>query len=112
MAASATMHIAFGENAGKKVRRIGHGFGIEDEHALVKGKRCSSANGFTVHANRYVGEDERKKLEDLIGYVARPAFSSRRLSPRDSANPAGDLVYELKTPWRDGTQGILLTRSE
>ena len=82
------------------------------EHALVKGKRCSSANGFTVHANRYVGEDERKKLEDLIGYVARPAFSSRRLSRRDSANPAGDLVYELKTPWRDGTQGILLTRSE
>jgi len=38
MATSATMHIAFGKNAGKKVRRIGHGFGIEDEHALVKGK--------------------------------------------------------------------------
>jgi hypothetical protein len=46
--ASATMRIAFGENAGKKVRRVGHGSGIEEEHALVKGERCSSANGFTV----------------------------------------------------------------
>ena len=112
IAASATMHIAFGENAGKKVRRVGHGFGIEEEHALVKGKRCSSANGFTVHANRYVGEDERKKLEELVGYVSRPAFSNKRLSLRDPDNPNGDLIYELKTPWRDGTEGIILSRSE
>jgi len=103
IAASHKMRIAFGERAGEKVRRIGYGFGYDEEIGLVKGKQLASANGFTIHAGRYIGAQERKKLEALISYAARPAFSSERLSLKDPANPTGDLVYKLKSPWSDGT---------
>jgi hypothetical protein len=112
VAASARMKIAFGCRAGQKVRRIGKGFGFEEEIPLAKGRRCYSINGFTLHANRYVGGQERDKLEKLISYCARGAFSNERLSLFDPDNPNGDLVYELKTPWSDGTQAILLSPEE
>ena len=43
--------IAFGPNAGKKVTRIGSGFGYYEEIPLAKGHRCFSVNGFSLHAN-------------------------------------------------------------
>ena len=110
--ASNSMKIAFGPNAGKNVRRIGKTFGCTGEHALIKSTRCASANGFTLHANRYIGEQERHKLEELLSYAARPAFSHKRLSLKDPQNPAGDFVYELKSPWTDGTTAIQLSRGE
>jgi hypothetical protein len=110
--ASNQQKIAFGENSGKKVRRIGKGFGYEQEIALVKGKRCATVNGFSVHANRYVGQQERQKLASLIAYAARPAFSHKYLSLQDPEKPDGDLIYKLKAPWSDGTQAILLTPGE
>ena len=112
MQASAAWYVAFGERRGKKVRRIGRGFGDEDEQPLVKGRRLATANGFTIHANRYLGPQERQKLEELIAYGARGAFSHQRLTLRDPENPGGDLVYRLKTPWADGTEAILLSPTE
>lgn len=110
--ASAQMKIAFGEHAGQKVRKIGQGFGYQGEVGLVKGKRLASANGFTIHANRYIGKRERRKLEKLISYASRGPFSHERLSLKDPANPQGDLVYQLKTPWHDGTNAIVLSQME
>jgi hypothetical protein len=112
LAASASMRIAFGERAGMKVRRIGKGFGYEDEPALAKGRRCFSVNGFSLHANRFVGTKERGVLEKLLAYGARGAFSHRRLSLADPNDPSGDLVYTLKTPWSDGTEAIKLSARE
>jgi hypothetical protein len=66
------MKIAFGENGGKNVRRIGKTLGFLGEHALIKSTRCAAVNGFSLHANRYVGERERSKLEELFSYAARP----------------------------------------
>lgn len=34
------------------------------------------------------------------------------MSLADPADPEGDLVYALKTPWRDGTTSIALTAGE
>jgi hypothetical protein len=110
--ASATMHIAFGERAGRKVRRIGRGFGDEEETPSAKGKRCYSVNGFTIHANRYIGPQERGKLEELLAYGARGSFANDRLSLLDSEKPDGDLVYSLKRPWSDGTEGVVMSPSE
>jgi hypothetical protein len=46
---------------------------------------------------------ERKKLENLCRYVARPAISEQRLAlTRD-----GRVRYELKTPYRDGTTHVI-----
>jgi len=50
-ASSIVGRIAFGPNAGKKVTRIGSGFGFQEEIPLAKGKRCFSVNGFSLHAN-------------------------------------------------------------
>ncbi len=110
--ASAAMRIAFGERAGHKVRRIGRGFGYEDELPMVKGKRCYSVNGFTIHANRYIGPQERGKLEELLAYGARGSFANERLSLADPGNPTGDLHYSLKRPWSDGTEAIKISPAE
>ena len=47
--------------------------------------------------------DERQKLERLCRYVSRPAVSEKRLSL--TAN--GQVRYQLKTPYRDGTTHVI-----
>lgn len=110
--ASGRLRIAFGENTGNKVRRIGRGFGYEEEVPHGNGSRCATMNNFSLHADRFVGRQEREKLFDLICYTARGPFSHERLSLRDPGNPSGDLVYSLKTPWRDGTESLIFSRCE
>ncbi len=45
---------------------------------------------------------ERDKLERLCRYITRPALSEKRLSLTDT----GQVRYELKTPYRDGTTHV------
>jgi len=103
-AASSSMRVAFGERAGHVVRKIGKGFGYDQEIALAQGKRCYSVNGFTVHANRYIGEQERQKLEELISYCARGPFSDKRSALRGLATRQGEettgLTRGKRAPWR------------
>jgi hypothetical protein len=100
--------IAFGERAGQKVRRIGSGFGYEGERPELKGPRCASVNGFSLHANTDIPAHRRDQLERLMRYTARGAVSLERLS--EDAN--GDLVYRFTRPWSDGTTGIKLSPLE
>jgi hypothetical protein len=108
MAASVTQRIAFGERAGEKVRRIGSGFGYEGERPALKGPRCASVNGFSLHANTEIPAHRRDQLERLIRYTARGAVSLERLA--QDAN--GDLIYTFNRPWSDGTTGIKLSPLE
>ncbi len=110
--ASARQRVAFGARAGQKVRRIGRGFGSDDEQPLVRGPRCYAVNGFSLHANRYLGPQERRKLEELLAYGARGSFANHRLSLADPQKPDGDLAYTLKRPWSDGTEAIVLSPAE
>lgn len=112
VAASTQMKIAFGERAGQKVRKIGKGFGYEEEISVMKGSRCARVNGFSIHANRFIGQQERSKLQDLISYCARGAFSHKLLSLKDPNDPSGDLIYKLKSLWSDGTHSIQLSKAE
>ena len=109
-AASASINhkIAFGENAGKNIRRIGRGFHVKEEVPLITGKRIASMNGFTLHAGRFIGAQERSKLADLISYATRPAISHARLSAKDPLDQNSDIIVKLKTPWQDGTEAIVL----
>jgi hypothetical protein len=50
-----------------------------------------------VHAGVAAKADERKKLERLCRYIARPAVSEKRLS----LTPNGNVRYQLKTPYRE-----------
>ena len=46
---------------------------------------------------------ERRKLERLCRYVSRPAVSEKRLS----LTPKGNVRYQIKTPYQDGTTHVI-----
>ena len=70
-ASSIAGRIAFGPNAGKKVTRIGSGFGYMEEVPLANGTRCFSLNGFSLHANTHIKTMQRDRLYKLVEYLAR-----------------------------------------
>jgi hypothetical protein len=56
-----------------------------------------------LHAGVAARADERKKLERVCVTISRPAVSEERLS----LTPGGNMRYELKTPYRNGTKQVL-----
>ena len=62
----------------------------------------------SLHADVVVPARDRRRLERLCRYVARPALAHDRLEER----PDGRLALRLKTRWRDGTTHILMQRHE
>ena len=70
--------------------------------------RVPQVGGMSLHADVAVPAHDRRRLERLCRYVARPPLASERLEER----PDGRLTLRLKTRWRDGTTHILMERSE
>ena len=68
------------------------------------GRSPRNAYGFDLHAGVHTAAQERSRLERLCRYLLRPPLSNDRLS---EAGP-GRYAVRLKTPWRDGTTGIVL----
>jgi hypothetical protein len=56
-----------------------------------------------LHAGVATNANERGKLEHLCRYITRPAVSTKRLSLTRN----GQVRYELKTPWRNGTTHVI-----
>ena len=48
--------------------------------------------------------DQRKELEQLCRYITRPAIANERLK----RNRAGQVVLQLKSPYKDGTTHIVM----
>jgi hypothetical protein len=61
------------------------------------------AAGFSLHAGVAARANERDKLERLCRYIARPAVSTQRLSMTRN----GQVRYELKTPYANGTTHVI-----
>jgi ribosomal protein S27E len=59
--------------------------------------------GFSLHAGVAARADQRQKLERLCRYISRPAIAEQRLS----LTPNGNVRYQLKTPYRDGTTHVI-----
>ena len=59
--------------------------------------------GFSLHPGVAARAEERKKLERVCRCISRPAVSEKRLSL--TAN--GNVRYQLKTPYRDGTTHVI-----
>jgi len=59
--------------------------------------------GFSLHAGIATRAKERDKLERLCRYIARPAVSTKRLALTRN----GQVRYELKTPYNDGTTHVI-----
>jgi hypothetical protein len=100
-AASCTYRMALGPRAGQKVLRL---------QRLSSAARPSTpelrvnAQGFSLHAAVRWRADQRKELEQLCRYITRPALGNQRLK----RNRAGQVVLQLKSPYKDGTTHIVM----
>jgi hypothetical protein len=61
-------------------------------------------HGFSLHAGVRWRGDQRKELEQLCRYITRPAIANQRLK----RNRAGQVVLQLKSPYKDGTPHIVM----
>ncbi len=99
---SITYRIALGPQAGRKV------FTLQTLPACDPQERFGDAPGnvagFSLHAGVAARANERRKLERLCRYISRPAVSEKRLA----LTPNGNIRYQLKTPYRDGTTHVIV----
>jgi Putative transposase/Transposase zinc-binding domain len=105
--ASVAGRIATGRRAGQRVLRVGDCIDPDDLPAL-EGERCASMSGVSLHANVDVPARDRRRLERLCRYVARPPVATERLSRLKD----GRLLYQLKHRWRDGTTHVVFEPQE
>jgi hypothetical protein len=101
-AASVAGRVATGPRAGKPVQRLGDRIDVEDL-PVSKGECCANVGGVSLHANVAVPARDRRRLERLCRYVARPPVATDRLSRLTD----GRIVYRLKHRWRDGTTHVV-----
>jgi hypothetical protein len=98
---SITYRIAVGPQAGRKVFSLQTLPACDPEDQV--GDTVGKVAGFSLHAGVAARANERKKLERLCRYITRPAVSEQRLS----LTPNGNIRYQLKTPYRDGTTHMI-----
>ena len=94
-----TYRIAVGPNQGRKVFNLQTL--LDATSPLFDG--IGEAGGFSLHAGVSARAHQRAKLERLCRYISRPAISEKRLSLTRN----GNVRYELKTPYRDGTTHVI-----
>jgi hypothetical protein len=73
------------------------------EEELAPSERVARVSGFSLHAGVAARADQRRKVERLCRYIARPALAEPRLSLTDR----GEVRYTLKTPYKDGTTHVV-----
>ncbi len=100
--ASVRYRIAVGPIAGRKSFRL-HTPGAALDTVEPAKPLTATRDGFSLNAAVACRAEERRKLERLCRYVARPPIALERLS-RDGD---GLVVHELKHPFRDGTTEFL-----
>jgi hypothetical protein len=105
--ASVGGRIATGRRAGRRVLCLGDRIDADDLPAF-EGERCASARGVSLHANVAVPARDRRRLQRLCRYAARPPVATERLSRLDD----GRLIYRLKHRWRDGTTHVVFEPGE
>ncbi len=106
--AACTYRIALGPRAGQKVLTLReHSLRIHSQK-VQQPQGCVSAQGFSLHADVRCGPHQRHTLERLCRYITRPALGHKRLS----RTRTGEVVLQLKTPYRDGTTHLVMTPLE
>jgi len=107
-AAACTYRIALGPRASQKVLTWKDPSLRLASPEMPQSRGCVSAQGFSLHAETSCGPHQRQKLEQLCRYITRPALSHKRLR----RTSAGNVVLQLKTPYRDGTTHLVMTPLE
>ena len=101
LGSSITYRIALGPQQGRKVFTLQTLPDCESDSQFVS--TVGDVSGFSLHAGVATKVNERTKLERLCRYITRPAVSTKRLSMTRN----GQIRYELKTPWRNGTTHVI-----
>jgi hypothetical protein len=107
-AASIGSRIATGGRAGQAVLRRGDRINPEEMGEGAVRADCVAGGGFSLHAGVAVPARDRKRLERLCRYVARPPVATERLSRLADHR----LLYRLKRRWRDGTTHMVFEAEE
>jgi hypothetical protein len=97
---SVSYRIAVGPQQGRKVFTLQTIPAWEDDDRFAQ---VAKESGFSLHAGVAAQAWERQKLERLCRYISRPAVSEKRLS----LTPSGNIRYQLKTPYSDGTTHVI-----
>jgi len=118
LGSSIIYRIAVGPHEGRKafcLQSLPPAGSLEESNA-----RVAKVAGFPLHAGVAAARHERQKLERLCRYdvqgstsvargrkpgatITRPAIAE----PRLSLTPSGNVRYQLKTPYRDGTTHVI-----
>ena len=109
LGASVQSKIAFGPRAGQFVRKIGKGFGYEEETPLVKGVKCATINGFNLHAAVFVADPSAPAPGAAHRLYDPPADRQR---PPEHYREMATCSTPLKRRFADGTEAILLSPTE
>ena len=99
LGSSITYRIAVGPQQGRKVFTLQTLPACDETFDAGVGKVA----GFSLHAGVAARADQRQKLERLCRYISRPAIAEKRLSLTSN----GNVRYQLKTPYRDGTTHVI-----
>jgi len=101
LGSSITYRIAVGPQQGRKVFTLQTLPDVGSNNPFSNS--VGETAGFSLHAGVAAKANERAKLERLCRYIARPVVSAKRLSLTRN----GQVRYELKTPWRNGTTHVM-----
>jgi hypothetical protein len=105
-AASTRYRVAIGPGAGGRTLTVKNP-GLQRKDTQPK-PFTVDRDGFSLNAAVACQPHQRQRLEHLCRYVTRPAICLERLS----TNAAGQVIYELKHPFRDGTTHIVFSPAD
>ncbi len=106
--ASIRSRIATGHRTGQEVLRRGDRIDPDEMGEVPARADCVAGGGFSLHAGIAVPARDRKRLERLVRYVARPPVATERLSRLADTR----LLYRLKRRWRNGTTHMIFEAEE
>ncbi|MEZ5962471.1 MAG: transposase [Planctomycetota bacterium] len=95
---------ALGTRAGRIDPRLGQGSRVATD--FTRGRLCANLDGFSLHAAVRIDSRNRDRLERLCRYaLRRPSSTNTRALVAD---PLGQVLYEFRRPWRDGSTHVAL----
>ena len=101
---SITYRIALGKHKGQKALTLGSISNLKSQKEKNK-LFLAKYSGFSLHAGISCKSHERKKREHICRYISRPSLSEERLSVSNN----GQVIYKLKTAYKNGTTHIVLS---
>jgi hypothetical protein len=94
-----------GDRAGQpQLRLMLTDFEQKPAREVLPDESVAEVRGVNLYGKHWVDGRDRKQMERLARYIARPPIAQERLTSRDD----GTLFLEFKKAWKDGSLGLVL----